>query len=116
VGRHREHDWSARPLAHVRSALRWAVSANGRGQEFRQRDLGLETDAWQIDAPWRFQIPEPLRERFGYPAITAADKRKILGLNSSRLYGIQPIEEQDQRQQIYRPVPADFESRLCRLT
>ena len=43
---------------------------------------------WQIDALWRFQIPEELQRRWGYPALTEASKRKILGLNSARLYGL----------------------------
>jgi predicted TIM-barrel fold metal-dependent hydrolase len=43
---------------------------------------------WQIEAFWRFQIPERMRERWGYPRITERAKRKILGLNSARLYGL----------------------------
>ncbi len=43
---------------------------------------------WQIDALWRFQIPESLQETWGYPPITQTDKRNILGLNSARLYGL----------------------------
>ena len=43
---------------------------------------------WQIEAFRRFQIPESLQEEFGYPALTDADKEKILGLNAARLYGI----------------------------
>ena len=65
---------------------------------------------WQIDAFWRFQIPEDLRERYGYPEITLADKRKILGLNSARLYGIKATAAADLPS--YRPVPADFEGRI----
>jgi hypothetical protein len=65
---------------------------------------------WQIDAFWRFQIPETMRERYGYPEITAADKRKILGLNSARLYGITATGAADLPS--YRPVPADFEQRM----
>lgn len=65
---------------------------------------------WQIDAFWRFQIPESLRERYGYPEITEADKRKILGLNSARLYGIRATGAADLPS--YRPVPADFEQRM----
>ena len=65
---------------------------------------------WQIDAFWRFQIPEEMRERFGYPEITEQDKRKILGLNSARLYGITATGAADLDS--YRPVPADFESRM----
>ena len=43
---------------------------------------------WQIEALWRFQIPEDLRRRYGYPRLTESVKRKILGLNSARLYGL----------------------------
>ena len=67
---------------------------------------------WQIEAMWRFQIPEALRERYGYPELTEADKRKILGLNSARLYGIRPIEDEQERNRTYQPVPKDFESRI----
>src|SRR5437667_186193 len=40
---------------------------------------------WQIDAFWRFQIPEEIQERWGYPALTEASRRKILGLNPAGL-------------------------------
>jgi predicted TIM-barrel fold metal-dependent hydrolase len=43
---------------------------------------------WQIEALWRFQIPERIREKWDYPALTEHDKRNILGLNSARLYGL----------------------------
>ena len=43
---------------------------------------------WQIEALWRFQIPEAMREKYGYPALTESAKRKILGLTSAKLYGI----------------------------
>jgi predicted TIM-barrel fold metal-dependent hydrolase len=43
---------------------------------------------WQIDALWRFQIPEQIQERWNYPTLTDHDKRNILGLNSARLYGL----------------------------
>jgi hypothetical protein len=43
---------------------------------------------WIIEAFRRFQIPESLQERFGYPALTAQDKEKIFGLNAAKLYGI----------------------------
>jgi len=52
---------------------------------------------WQIEAFWRFQIPEKLRRRWGYPAITERAKRKILGLNSARLYGL-PTDDRFYRQ------------------
>ena len=66
---------------------------------------------WQIEAMWRFQIPDEIRERWDYPELTDQAKRKILGLNSARLYGIEPVEgaEKDRR---YRKVPEDFEDRM----
>jgi predicted TIM-barrel fold metal-dependent hydrolase len=43
---------------------------------------------WQIEALWRYQIPERIQEKWNYPAITEQDKRNILGLNSARFYGL----------------------------
>ena len=43
---------------------------------------------WQIEALWRFQIPESIADKWDYPELTGAAKRKILGLNSARLYGL----------------------------
>ena len=62
---------------------------------------------WQIEALWRFQIPEELREKYGYPELTERAKRKILGLNSARLYGIEAVDPG-----AYRAVPKDYESRM----
>ena len=62
---------------------------------------------WQIEALWRFQIPEALREKYGYPELTERAKRKILGLNSAKLYGIKTLDTG-----AYRPVPKDYESRM----
>ncbi len=67
---------------------------------------------WQIEELWRFQIQEALREKYGYPELTEADKRKILGLNSARLYGIQPGESEEAQKRTYKPVPKDYESRI----
>ena len=66
---------------------------------------------WQIDALWRFQIPDDMREQYGYPELTDTAKRKILGLNSARLYGITPVEGAEKDRQ-YRPVPPDYEDRI----
>lgn len=68
---------------------------------------------WQIDALWRFQIPEEIRKKYGYPALTQDAKRKILGLNSARLYGIKPVEGPE-KDKVYRPVPKDYESRMSK--
>ena len=62
---------------------------------------------WQIEALWRFQIPEEMRKKWGYPELTERAKRKILGLNSAKLYGIKTLDTG-----AYRPVPKDYESRM----
>jgi uncharacterized protein len=61
---------------------------------------------WQIEAFWRLQIPEEFRERYGYPEITPEMKRKVLGLNSARLYGLSPDVTR------YTKVPDDYHRRL----
>ena len=43
---------------------------------------------WQIEALWRFQIPDSIADKWNYPQLTYTAKRKILGLNSGRLYGL----------------------------
>jgi hypothetical protein len=82
---------------------------------------------WQIEALWRFEIPEDLRWMYGYPRLTKAIKRKILGLNSARLYKINPgvvspgrgddhratpHERDAYSNGVYRPIPEDYESRI----
>jgi predicted TIM-barrel fold metal-dependent hydrolase len=64
---------------------------------------------WQIEALWRFQIPEEMQKKFGYPALTVETKRKILGLNSARLYGIKPGRNLGTQ---FKPVPGDYASKM----
>ena len=45
----------------------------------------------QIEAFRTFEISPELQDRYGYPALTKATKRRILGLNAARLYGVDPI-------------------------
>ncbi|MEX1007791.1 MAG: amidohydrolase family protein [Acidimicrobiia bacterium] len=64
------------------------------------RAFGEDNIIWGTDSVWygpnrpvvdafrAFQIPERMQEEFGYPALTPRVKEKILGLNASRLYGI----------------------------
>jgi uncharacterized protein len=56
---------------------------------------------WQIEAFWRFQIPDELRNQYGYPELTDTAKRKILGLNSARLYQLPTTTT-------YNAVPPDY--------
>ncbi len=86
---------------------------------------------WQIEALWRFEIPEDIRLIYGYPRLTKAIKRKILGLNSARLYKINPgtvtpAKGDDHGRGdhghdhgrdaygngVYRPIPQDYEARI----
>jgi predicted TIM-barrel fold metal-dependent hydrolase len=46
----------------------------------------------QIVAFRMFQIPEPMRETYGYPELTPEIKAKIFGLNAARLYGVDIAE------------------------
>lgn len=64
------------------------------------RDVGADRLLWGSEAPllgnpqpmlewfWEMEIDEELRERYGYPAVTEEDKRKILGENQARLFGV----------------------------
>jgi uncharacterized protein len=42
----------------------------------------------QIDAFRAFEIPQSMQMMFGYPALTAETKAKILGLNAAAVYGV----------------------------
>jgi len=64
--------------------------------------FGPERILWGTDSIWygspqdqitafrAFQISEDFQERFGYPALTPDVKRRILGANAIRLFGIAP--------------------------
>ena len=47
--------------------------------------------------PWRFQIPEQLREKFDYPELDDKAKLRILGLNAAKLYEIKVKKAPDNR-------------------
>ena len=66
---------------------------------------------WQIDALWRFQIPEEMRKKYGYPELTQSAKRKILGLNSAGLYGMQGVGSGNLETR-FKPVPKDYGQRM----
>ena len=58
-------------------------------------------------------IPEDLRKKYGYPELTADAKRKILGLNSAKLYGIKGVVSGN-LQQRFKPVSSDYEKRMSK--
>jgi hypothetical protein len=68
---------------------------------------------WQIEALWRFQIPEALRKQYKYPELKESTKRKILGLTSARLYGVKAngvlVPGNTPKRGVYHPVPEDYE-------
>ena len=63
------------------------------------------TPQWQIEAFRRFEIPEQLRERHGYPALTRELKTKVFGLNAARVFGIDPAAKR-------HALPKDYISRI----
>ena len=73
------------------------------------RTASTGSPQWQIEALWRFQIPEDARRQYGYPQLTERAKRKILGLNSARLYGLSDDAEVSERAD-YRPVPRNYDT------
>jgi len=64
------------------------------------RDVGSDRILWGSECPllgnprpilewfWDMQIDEELQERYGFPEITGADKRRVLGENQARLFGV----------------------------
>jgi hypothetical protein len=46
----------------------------------------------QIQAFRAFEISREFQERYGYPSLTPALKRKVFGLNAARVYGLNPEE------------------------
>src|SRR5262245_55255304 len=60
---------------------------------------------WQIEAFKRLEMPEPLAKRFGYKPLTVETKRKILGGNAARGYGVDPAAK-------IGPMPEDYIDRL----
>ena len=56
-------------------------------------DYGIWEPKWQIDGFIDWDYPDPDHEEFSdYPRLTTAGKRKILGLNAAKLYGIEVPE------------------------
>lgn len=74
---------------------------------FGTDSLWYGSPQWQIEALWRFQIPESIATKYGYPQLTPAIKRKILGLNSARIYKI-PVSAPPSAAGIYKPVPQNY--------
>ena len=73
---------------------------------FGSDSLWYGAPQWQIEAFWRFQIPQDVAKKYGYPSLNDKVKRQILGLNSARLYNL------PNRVAAYKPVPANYEERI----
>jgi hypothetical protein len=84
-------------------AINLAIGGPEQGAHFigqLLRALGSRNILWGTDSVW-WGSPQPyidmfknlvispaMQEQFGYPPLTARDKRRILGLNAARLYGV----------------------------
>jgi len=74
---------------------------------FGSDSLWYGSPQWQYEAFWRFQIPDKIADKWGYPHLDAEDKRNILGLNSARLYHVASTNPHR-----FGQVPSDFEQRM----
>ena len=73
---------------------------------FGSDSLWYGAPQWQIEAFWRFQIPQDMAKKYGYPSLNEKVKRQILGLNTARLYNLPA------RVNAYKPIPPDYERRI----
>jgi predicted TIM-barrel fold metal-dependent hydrolase len=69
----------------------------GEDRIFFSSDYALWTPQWLVERFVDFQIPEDMNE---YAPITTAQKKKILGLNAAKLYGVEVPAD------LQAPVPA----------
>ncbi len=90
---------------------------------FGSDSLWYGNPQWQIEALWRFEIPDAIADRWDYPELDKEAKRNILGLNSARLYKLRTGRKEDDDDEheheehehrrlsdIFKPVPANFAS------
>lgn len=63
------------------------------------------TPQWQIEAFRRFQVPDQLIEKHGYPSLTREVKGKIFGLNAARVFGVDVTAKRNE-------VPKDYVGRM----
>ena len=75
----------------------------------------------QIQAFRAFEISREFQERYGYPALTPAIKRKVFGLNAARVYGLKPDAMRRKlgkrpRAEVARPNTSTTRGRLSRPT
>jgi hypothetical protein len=69
----------------------------------------------QIQSFRAFQITAEFQERYGYPTLTDDIKRKVLGRNGLRLYGVDPINARctftrEELEQVRLTLPSGFET------
>jgi uncharacterized protein len=50
-------------------------------------DYAIWTPRWLVEKFWNFELPDDLKQEHGVD-LTQQAKRKILGLNAARLYGV----------------------------
>jgi len=86
----------AMPFMHPRPRYFAEIMANllfwlGPDKILFGSDYALWEPKWLIEKFWAFELPDDLKAEFGVD-LTKEIKRKILGLNAARLYGIDPEE------------------------
>jgi predicted TIM-barrel fold metal-dependent hydrolase len=63
------------------------------------------TPQWQIEAFRRFEIPQALIDKHGYPPLTRQVKGQIFGLNAARLFGVDVNAKRNE-------IPKDYLTRM----
>ena len=79
-------------FAHVISELLYWI---GEDKLLYGSDYGIWTPKWLIDKFMAFELPEDVAKETGV-SLSRTAKKKILGLNAARLYGID-VEQQKRR-------------------
>ncbi len=102
-----------RMYSEIGSTFAFLLTADQGDQQFRTahllgqlvKTLGSRNVIWGTDCVWwgspqflidafkTLQIPASLQEQFGYPQLTDKVKKRILGENAARLYGVKIKQE-----------------------
>jgi predicted TIM-barrel fold metal-dependent hydrolase len=89
----------AMPFIHPRPRYFAEIMANllfwlGPDKILFGSDYAIWTPKWQIEKLMAFELPDDIRQEYGVE-LTLEIKRKILGENAARLYGIDPAAHRE---------------------
>lgn len=61
-----------------------------------------------VESFWEFDIPEQMKQDYGYPDLTQEMKERIMGLNALELHGIDPADVPKNEIEGHRPEPWSY--------